>query len=713
MNELESREILQLPQAAHLDQLFIAAQRPGGPIERLPVDELPSLAEIAEANTFVQDVPKAVERTKSEKAQERYSVEDVALDETAVEPVRSRLQTAVNGIVSRGSGRSLAMSLSYEVSAGAEWPDPNASDPNPSALQISQSDLMISGEGTGGLSVNMPDKGIFHFRNEVVAQRPRNIVLRDFAKLSQPASNWPTYGGLTDDYFAVRFEAAENCRVENLNFDRAEIALTFQFKQSSSANYSKANTLNAATAVDPATDQITVVAHDIINGEPVQLRKSGVAAVPAGLVIGQKYYAIVVDANTVKLASSKANASDGIAVDITAVGSGQLTLTNFRRGSFRNISRNCTAKNVRFMFMQLFGEQGGIHVGHSATGLANDGVSRGSAHGLRLIGYPFAPCENNRVEGHTYSYFSNGLSVQQYVRSNVVSITAEDCQNGISINRAGDTTLAMGDYTAAEGTPKGNLFTLIARDCDVGVYDDGGSYNTHIVNIAAAKQRGIFLSSPLGIAGLSIGNKFIGTIRCDGSRAVEINGPNTSIDLDIVGGGVGITEYGLLCSADRLTGAVRVSECTNAVRLSGHNGRLNVTVSGGSTDALVLVGNNNVIACNIDGNVTITGSGNTLTGRVSGTISNTGTGNDLSGILGRKIGGRLTSRSTNANGDMTITHGLNIPNRIVSAYIVNANYRVNVGTAGNSSFSLRVVDNAGAPVVNTSGLIIDYGVEAI
>lgn len=80
---------------------------------------------------------------------------------------------------------------------------------------------------------------------------------------------------------------------------------------------------NGATDVDPVTNQITVTAHSFVDGEAVVYSDGGGTQV-VGLVDGTTYYIIVIDANNVQLATTRANALAAIPVpvDITADGVG-------------------------------------------------------------------------------------------------------------------------------------------------------------------------------------------------------------------------------------------------------------------------------------------------------------------------------------------------------------------------------------------------------
>jgi len=82
-------------------------------------------------------------------------------------------------------------------------------------------------------------------------------------------------------------------------------------------------TQGITTQVNQTDDQATVTAHGLITGAKVALTTTG--TLPAGLVATM--YVIVVDASTLKFATSLANALAGTAEDITDDGSGTHTVT--------------------------------------------------------------------------------------------------------------------------------------------------------------------------------------------------------------------------------------------------------------------------------------------------------------------------------------------------------------------------------------------------
>lgn len=80
----------------------------------------------------------------------------------------------------------------------------------------------------------------------------------------------------------------------------------------------------ASTDVVTATDQITVTAHGFTTGMAFTLTTSG--GLPAPLALATTYYVIKVDANTIKVATSYANAIALTAINLTTQGSGTDTI---------------------------------------------------------------------------------------------------------------------------------------------------------------------------------------------------------------------------------------------------------------------------------------------------------------------------------------------------------------------------------------------------
>lgn len=77
----------------------------------------------------------------------------------------------------------------------------------------------------------------------------------------------------------------------------------------------------ASEDVDATENTITITGHGRVTGDgPVRVGLTGDGTLPAGLSASTNYFVIVVDEDTIKLATSAANAAAGTAVDITGTG---------------------------------------------------------------------------------------------------------------------------------------------------------------------------------------------------------------------------------------------------------------------------------------------------------------------------------------------------------------------------------------------------------
>ena len=80
----------------------------------------------------------------------------------------------------------------------------------------------------------------------------------------------------------------------------------------------------AHTAVDTSAETITISSHKFQVGDTVQV--STTDTIPAGLAINTTYYVIDASVNTIKLATTLANALAGTAINITSQGAGNHTI---------------------------------------------------------------------------------------------------------------------------------------------------------------------------------------------------------------------------------------------------------------------------------------------------------------------------------------------------------------------------------------------------
>lgn len=98
--------------------------------------------------------------------------------------------------------------------------------------------------------------------------------------------------------------------------------------------------------VDPSTDQVTIAGHKFRTGDSIY-----VGTTFGGLTAGTEYFAIVVDANTVKFATTAANANAGTAIDITGDPGGTVSV------------RALKVSDDKTFIEYLDGEMGGVASG--------------------------------------------------------------------------------------------------------------------------------------------------------------------------------------------------------------------------------------------------------------------------------------------------------------------------------------------------------------
>lgn len=126
-----------------------------------------------------------------------------------------------------------------------------------------------------------------------------------------------TVGANSTDHFAVTHVL------------RANVANAAVYKLDGTASPASVSvatgTPGIQTAVDVTANTVAFVAHGLTTGRKLALSIGG-GSLPAGLS-ATTYYAIVVDANTIKFATSVANAEAGTAVDITDYGTAAQTMT--------------------------------------------------------------------------------------------------------------------------------------------------------------------------------------------------------------------------------------------------------------------------------------------------------------------------------------------------------------------------------------------------
>jgi hypothetical protein len=187
----------------------------------------------------------------------------------------------------------------------------NGDDGALSAVQAQYpNDLVTRSERVGSIST-------YQIERLASAGAPANVLVTLPVRLAVCDTCPATYTLQAEQEQYIIETALDGSEDLNSAADRQTFANTIK------ALYAVPDTFNGATDVDPTTDSITLTAHTFIEGEAVVYSNGGGTTI-VGLTNGATYYVVVIDANTIKLATTKANAiaTVPVVVDITADGVG-------------------------------------------------------------------------------------------------------------------------------------------------------------------------------------------------------------------------------------------------------------------------------------------------------------------------------------------------------------------------------------------------------
>ncbi len=138
-------------------------------------------------------------------------------------------------------------------------------------------------------------------------------------------------GGLKDglEYFVTVVDANHIALSANVAGPRVDLTSRGSFANGDHGlSVSKTVSFDASSASIVSSDAFNVPGHGLTSGDKLNYRVNGGAPI-TGLIDGTDYFAIVIDSNSFKLAASYYEATDTadpVAIDITAVGSGQQQL---------------------------------------------------------------------------------------------------------------------------------------------------------------------------------------------------------------------------------------------------------------------------------------------------------------------------------------------------------------------------------------------------
>ena len=137
------------------------------------------------------------------------------------------------------------------------------------------------------------------------------------------------FAGLSGIGTTLTVAASSGATIPVTHVYRAVVATPSLYKEDGTATPSSVSvaktTPGIQTSIDLTANTIAFVAHGLTTGRDIALSIGG-GTLPAG-TSATTYYAIVIDANTIKLGSSLANAEAGTVVDITDYGTAAQTMT--------------------------------------------------------------------------------------------------------------------------------------------------------------------------------------------------------------------------------------------------------------------------------------------------------------------------------------------------------------------------------------------------
>jgi hypothetical protein len=157
--------------------------------------------------------------------------------------------------------------------------------------------------------------------NELTVDANANVILSS-------ASANPNFNGFRLTNLAAPIAASDAATKEYADSVAQGLTVKEACRLASTVNFSATyyNSTGTVSAVTIGAESLTINNHPFNTGERVYI--SSTASVPGGLSAGVEYFIIDTDANTIKLAASKADALANSPVDITSTGSGTIVVAH-------------------------------------------------------------------------------------------------------------------------------------------------------------------------------------------------------------------------------------------------------------------------------------------------------------------------------------------------------------------------------------------------
>ena len=182
------------------------------------------------------------------------------------------------------------------------------------------------------------------------------------------ASANPNFNGYRLTNLAAPIAASDAATKEYADAVAQGLSVKEASRLASTANFSGTyyNSSGTVSAVTTGSDSLTINSHPFNVGERVYITTT--ATLPGGLSALTEYFIIDTDVNTIKLATTKANAVGGTAIDLTSTGSGTIVVehTKYLEASGNGLlsvdSTNVVAGDRILLKNQTTTFQNGIYV---------------------------------------------------------------------------------------------------------------------------------------------------------------------------------------------------------------------------------------------------------------------------------------------------------------------------------------------------------------
>ncbi len=235
---------------------------------------------------------------------------------------------------------------------------------------------------------------------------------------------------------------------------------------------------------DNTVDTIIHTAHGLQSGDgPVRTSNSG-GALPGGLAAATDYWFIRIDANTGKLATSRANALVGTTINLTTDGTGTQTLqhqTGTTRANDASISRNLTVDGLITVAvnqdMQVSGTGGYKHgdvvlpiyptFADGTTPSLNASHNFVSASGSGTFLYEIPALIGRRIKSLVFYVAGDGTTdwFWEVFKYDYTSATRTTLDSGSLSNIGGGPTSAPTSWTATNSNPTDTTIATAQRFC--------------------------------------------------------------------------------------------------------------------------------------------------------------------------------------------------------------------------------------------------------